>query len=65
MGSVPEFQRPFLTILVWALILEIIAIAYYISQGQAPGLELGLLAFVTSLTILGIALIIRKIRAEL
>jgi len=65
MSVVLESQRFFLTIFIWALLLEIIALTYYVSSGQTWRFEFGLTVFVTILTVLGIILVIGKIKKEL
>ncbi len=55
--------RYFLTLLIWALILEIIVFIYYI-LGKRFGVEFMLTFIVFLVTILGIFLVIRKAKQE-
>lgn len=61
--SIPIPDRYFLTILIWALILELIVFAYYIPRREFS-LELMLTFAIFLITITGIALIIRRVRHE-
>ncbi|MDT7894896.1 MAG: hypothetical protein RQ855_01715 [Desulfurococcales archaeon] len=58
-----EHNRFFLTILFWALILEIMLIIYYIGVGELGGL-IGILILV-AITSIGIIAIIRNIKKSL
>jgi len=65
MSVVLVTQRFFLTILVWALLLEIMVLTYYVSSGQTWTFEFGFTVFIMILTLLGVILVIRKIKKEL
>jgi hypothetical protein len=55
--------RYFLTLLIWALILEIMVFIYYI-LGRRFGVEFMLTFIMFLITILGIFLVIRKAKQE-
>jgi UPF0716 family protein affecting phage T7 exclusion len=55
--------RYFLTLLIWALILEIMVFIYYI-LGRRFGVEFMLTFIMFLVTILGIFLVIRKAKQE-
>lgn len=61
--STAEHNRFFLTILFWALILEIMLIIYYIGVKELRGL-IGILILV-AITSIGIIAIIRNIKKSL
>jgi hypothetical protein len=60
----PEAHRYFLTILLWALILEIIVVAFYVGRGELDRFELHLTLFTMAITVAGVAAIIYKIKKE-
>jgi len=63
-STYPDTHKYFLTILLWALILEIIVMAYYASKGDL-GFYFQLTAFITLITALGIWATISRIRKEI
>lgn len=63
--STLDHHRYFLTILLWALILEIIVIVYYIASALYNKFEFTLTLFLFILTIVGIVAMIRSIKKEL
>lgn len=63
--SILNHHRYFLAILIWALILEIIVIAYYIATALYNRFEFTLTLFLLILTTVGIAVIMRSIKKEL
>jgi hypothetical protein len=64
MSLPPEAHRYFLTILLWALILEIIVVAFYVGRGELDRFELHLALFTMAITAAGVATIIYKIKKE-
>ncbi len=63
--NILDQHRYFLTMLIWALILELIVIAYYITASLYNRFEFVLTLFLLLLTLAGISAIIIKIRKEL
>jgi len=63
--SVLEHYRYFLTMLFWALILEIMVIAYYIAASWYNRFEFALTLFLFAITVIAIAMAIRNIKKEL
>lgn len=61
----PEAHRYFLTILLWALILEIIVVAFYVGRGELDRFELHLTLFIMTITVAGVAATIYKIKKEI
>jgi len=59
-----EQHRYFLTMLIWALILEIFVIAYYLSQ-QRFDFTVQFTSILMIITIIGIYAIIHRIRKEI
>lgn len=64
MSIAAEQQRYFLTVLVWALLLEIFVVWYYMSKGDF-GFMLQMTAILMVITVLGIYAVIHKIRKEI
>ncbi|MEM0027026.1 MAG: hypothetical protein QXT53_04310 [Ignisphaera sp.] len=64
MSIAAEQHRYFLTILIWAFILEIIVIVYYLSKGDY-GFTMQLTCMLMTITIAGIYAIIHRIRKEI
>jgi len=62
--STVSSHRYFLTMLIWALLLEIIIFAYYVPRGEF-GVEFTLTFVVFLITVTSIVLTIRKIRQEI
>uniref|UniRef100_A0A7C5TEV4 Uncharacterized protein n=1 Tax=Ignisphaera aggregans TaxID=334771 RepID=A0A7C5TEV4_9CREN len=56
--------RYFLTLLIWALILELIVFIYYI-PGKRFGVEFVVTFIMFLITVLGIFLIVRKAKREI
>ncbi|ADM27135.1 conserved hypothetical protein [Ignisphaera aggregans DSM 17230] len=63
--SLADHYRYFLTMLFWALILEIIVIVYYAASSLYDRFEFALTLFLFIITVIAIAIIIRNIRKEL
>jgi len=63
--SLADHYRYFLTMLFWALILEIIVIVYYAASSLYDRFEFALTLFLFIITVTAIAIIIRNIRKEL
>lgn len=62
--SAVSSHRYFLTMLIWALLLEIIIFAYYVPRGEF-GIEFTLTFIVFLITVTSIVFTIRKIKQEI